>query len=279
MVPATSGMIRTPNHVLPSHRRCRASVRIGSLPWDSVTGSIVVTTHLSQSSANLNGTPPMMRLRQSSSENGAMSPSTTTLGLNLLMSIGWSPWSSAIHRSSCSSDADVVSSRGPVSARLSGSSPRPPWLSAIVRLLGSSCQARRTGSSSSRLNHAAAPSPASTIVGSRLKSTVSRAPPVGTGTWVEGWEVDESVRPPLSSGVATTLSRTSCVVALSRRPSGVTTAQRRSCRRPASSTTAFATGTTAVALTGCNRIEPTFTRAPSRSTATMACRRTARRSG
>lgn len=51
-LPVVSGTIRMPNHVLPAHLRWRASVRIGSLPCASVSGSIVVTTHRSQCSAN-----------------------------------------------------------------------------------------------------------------------------------------------------------------------------------------------------------------------------------
>ncbi len=42
------GVSRMPNHVAPSHLRCRASVRIGSLPVRRVSRSIVVMTQRSQ---------------------------------------------------------------------------------------------------------------------------------------------------------------------------------------------------------------------------------------
>src|SRR5664280_3461637 len=47
IVPVPSGTSRVPNHVLRSQRRCRAIIRIGSLPPASVVGSIVVITQRS----------------------------------------------------------------------------------------------------------------------------------------------------------------------------------------------------------------------------------------
>ena len=60
-----------PNHVAPSHRRCRASVRIGSLRVSSEPRSIVVMTHRSHTIVARKGTSPMRAPAQVSSANGS----------------------------------------------------------------------------------------------------------------------------------------------------------------------------------------------------------------
>src|SRR5699024_6567848 len=77
--PAPIGTRRGPNHGFPSPRRWRDSVRIGSFPPASVTGSIVAMTHRSHSSALRNSTSPIRSVSHSSSANGSP-PSMTTFG-------------------------------------------------------------------------------------------------------------------------------------------------------------------------------------------------------
>src|SRR5918995_3254689 len=123
IVPTPSGTRLTPNQTLPSHLRCRARVRIGSLPLTNVSGSIVVMAQRSHPLTARNAVVPITTCRQSSSAKGT-SVSTTTLGRNRSITSGVggpsprSRASSSTHTFSLRSDAVVVSSRGYPSAKL-----------------------------------------------------------------------------------------------------------------------------------------------------------------
>src|SRR5699024_8033070 len=69
-VPGFSGTRRTPNQTLPSQRRCRASVRVGSFaPWRVAT-SMVGSTQRTQYSANRNVAAPRRSRWQRCSADG-----------------------------------------------------------------------------------------------------------------------------------------------------------------------------------------------------------------
>src|SRR5215207_4702931 len=123
IVPTPSGTRLTPNQTLPSHLRCRARVRIGSLPLTNVSGSIVVIAQRSQPLTARNAVVPITTCRQASSVKGTP-VSTTTLGRNRSITSGVggpsprSRASSSTHSFSLRSEAVVVSSRGYPSAKL-----------------------------------------------------------------------------------------------------------------------------------------------------------------
>jgi len=108
-----SGIRLTPNQVLPSQRRCRARVAIGSLPLAAVSGSIVVNTHRSEPLAARNVTGPIRSRRQPSSAQ-AGAPATTTFGRNRVIGSGPSAarGPAAISSLSRSSEPVLASSSG-----------------------------------------------------------------------------------------------------------------------------------------------------------------------
>src|SRR5918994_518293 len=130
IVPTPSGTRLTPNQTLPFHLRCRARVRIGSLPLTNVSGSIVVIAQRSQPLTARNAVVPITTCRQPSSAKGT-SVSTTTLGRNRSITSGVggpsrrSRASSSAHSFSWRREAVVASSRGYASAKLTQSSGRP----------------------------------------------------------------------------------------------------------------------------------------------------------
>jgi hypothetical protein len=115
--PALSGMRLTPNQTLPSQRRWRARVVIGSCPSAAVSGLIVVMTQRSQPLTDRNATGPMRRRPQPSSAQ-APAPDTTTLGRKRRMGTGPSDalGPCAIQSFSAARDSSVVSSSGNASA-------------------------------------------------------------------------------------------------------------------------------------------------------------------
>ena len=252
----STGVSRMPNHVAPSHFRCRASVRIGSLPVRRSSRSIVVMTQRSHTIVVRNGTSPMRTDDQASSAKGSP-PATTTLGRNRRCAKG-SRGSSP--RSSGRLEHPVVEARQrrlrrDVDRRGVGrASCGPPGRR--PGLAGSGGASRRPATRA-----AADAPPVRSATGRRRDRRVERCPDLrsppararrrGAASRRAGPRPAASSRtPPPSSGSARSPRRACSSRAVTLVPAGSTTAHRRSPRSPRASTTAASTLTPPSDLTG-----------------------------
>ena len=251
----STGVSRMPNHVAPSHFRCRARVRIGSLPERRSTRSIVVMTQRSHTIVVRNGTSPMRTDDQASSANGSP-PATTTLGRNrraprdpgLLTPLEGRlehPVVEARQRR-LRRDVDRRGVRQRVAVTLGAAQVGPDRAVRLVVLphepqrtpdpFGQPRSALGTGGSSAVLPREA----------DRHRRGVAGRPRRRAGPRPAA----SSRTPPPSSGSARSPSRACSSRAVTLVPSGSTTAHRRSPRSPRASTTAASTLTPPSDLTG-----------------------------
>ena len=256
-----SGTSQMPNQVLPSHLRCFASVRIGSLPRASVVGSIVVITQRSQVPLTRNRTSPSCTNGQPSSANGASgSPSMITFGRKRSMFSGGVD--SSVQRSSWARDDSFASSSGAASASVIRSPGRPPRSGFTARTRGSGCQISRTGRPRRMPSQSFASDSAGRAVPCRDWPTATGSASSGTSTRSGSPPPSRSASssPPSASTSAVSASRALASRAVTSSPSGSTTAHRRSPASPHGSTVAEPTSAPANDFTGYTRRRVTFMR-------------------